>query len=161
MRLRCQQFLNNFMQYKTAIGIRRAIEAKEITAIEVLEHYLEVIKNKDNEIGAFLEVFENEAREQANKIDNMVATGQSLPRMAGVPIAIKDNMLYQGKVASAGSKMLEKYVATYDSTVVDRLKKAGAVIIGRTNMDEFAMGSSTEASFWQKTKNPVDVTKTP
>ena len=161
MRLRCQQFLNNFMQYKTAIGIRRAIEAKEITAIEVLEHYLEVIKNKDNEIGAFLEVFENEAREQANKIDNMVATGQSLPRMAGVPIAIKDNMLYQGKVASAGSKMLEKYVATYDSTVVDRLKKAGAVIIGRTNMDEFAMGSSTETSFWQKTKNPVDVTKTP
>ncbi|MBU4314944.1 Asp-tRNA(Asn)/Glu-tRNA(Gln) amidotransferase subunit GatA [Patescibacteria group bacterium] len=149
------------MEYKTAIDIRKAIEAKEITAVAVLEHYLNQIKEKDNEVGAFLEVFEDEARKQAEHIDEMVANGQSLPRMAGVPIAIKDNMLYKGKVASAGSQILEKYVSAYDSTVVKRLKEAGAVIVGRTNMDEFAMGSSTETSAWKVTKNPVDITKVP
>ncbi|MCG2687448.1 Asp-tRNA(Asn)/Glu-tRNA(Gln) amidotransferase subunit GatA [Candidatus Parcubacteria bacterium] len=149
------------MEYKTAIDIRKAIEAKEITAVAVLEHYLNKIKEKDNEVGAFLEVFEDEARKQAEHIDEMVANGQSLPRMAGVPIAIKDNMLYKGKVASAGSQILEKYVSAYDSTVVKRLKEAGAVIVGRTNMDEFAMGSSTETSAWKVTKNPVDITKVP
>lgn len=149
------------MEYTTAIEIRKAIEEKKITAVEVLEHYLSVISEKDKEIGAFLEVFKDDARAQAEEIDRMVSTGQSLPRLAGVPIAIKDNILIKGHIASAGSKMLEKHVATYDSTVVDRLKTAGAVIIGRTNMDEFGMGSSTETSFWKQTKNPADTSKIP
>ncbi len=149
------------MIYKTAIDIRNAIESKQITALEVVEHYLGVIKEKDGETGAFLEVFNDSARAQAMKIDAMVKNGESLPRMVGVPIAIKDNMLYEGHVASAGSKMLEKYTATYNSTVVQRLLDAGAVIIGRTNMDEFAMGSSTETSFYKKTKNPLDLSKVP
>lgn len=149
------------MERKTGYDIRQAIEQKKITATEVLEHYLSVIKEKDVEIGAFLEIFEEDARAQAAKIDDMVAHGQALPRMAGIPVAIKDCILVKGHVASAGSKMLEKHVAAYDATVVERLKAAGAVIIGRTNMDEFAMGSSTETSFWQKTKNPHDLTKVP
>ncbi|MBT3230437.1 Asp-tRNA(Asn)/Glu-tRNA(Gln) amidotransferase subunit GatA [Candidatus Uhrbacteria bacterium] len=149
------------MEYTTAVQIRNAIENKKVTAIEVLEHYLDIIAQKDKEIGAFLEVFEDDARAQAKKIDEMVASGESLPRMAGVPIAVKDNILVKGHIASAGSKILENHVATYDATAVANLKEAGAVIIGRTNMDEFAMGSSTETSFWQVTKNPVDTTKVP
>ena len=149
------------MEYTTAVEIKDAIENKKVKAIEVLEHYLSVISQKDKEIGAFLEVFEDDARAQAQAIDKMVEAGESLPRMAGVPIAIKDNILVKGHIASAGSKILEKHVATYDATVVARLKESGAVIIGRTNMDEFAMGSSNETSFFQVTKNPVDTTKVP
>ncbi len=149
------------MEYRTATDIRKAIEDKKITAVEVLEYYLSIISKEDEEIGAFLEVFEKYAKKQAKKIDKMVAEGKSLPRLAGVPIAIKDNMLYKGHVASAGSKMLEKHVSTYSATAVDRLIKAGAVIVGRTNMDEFAMGTSTETSFWKLTKNPSDTSKVP
>jgi aspartyl-tRNA(Asn)/glutamyl-tRNA(Gln) amidotransferase subunit A len=149
------------MKYKTVFEIRNAIEAKEITALKVVEYYLDQIRKKDKKICAFLEVFEKDAKEQASKIDDMVARGEPLPCLAGVPIAIKDNMLYKGHTASAGSLMLEKYVAVYNSTVVDRLLNAGAVIIGRTNMDEFAMGSSNETSAFIKTKNPVDISKVP
>lgn len=149
------------MKYKTVIEIRDAIANKKITSEEVTKFYLDKIKKEDEQIGAFLETFDDEAIAQAQKIDAMVETGENLPRLAGVPIAIKDNICYTGKVASAASKMLKKHVAVYDATAVKRLKEAGAVIIGRTNMDEFAMGSSTENSFWKKTRNPWDTSKVP
>jgi aspartyl-tRNA(Asn)/glutamyl-tRNA(Gln) amidotransferase subunit A len=149
------------MKYKTVIEIRDAIANKEITSQEVVEFYLDKIKKDDDRIGAFLETFNEDAIAKAKKIDELIASGKSLPRLAGVPIAIKDNICYAGKTASAGSKMLEKHVAAYDSTAVRRLKEAGAVIIGRVNMDEFAMGSSTETSFFKKTRNPWDTTKVP
>lgn len=144
----------NNMEYKTVLEIKEAIASGKISAVEVTKHYLDKIKKEDKKIGAFLETYDKEALDAAKKIDKMVKDGESLPRLAGVPIALKDNLLYQGHTASAGSKMLENYTAAYNSTVVDRLLKAGAIIIGRTNMDEFAMGSSTESSFFQKTRNP-------
>ncbi|MCH8049204.1 Asp-tRNA(Asn)/Glu-tRNA(Gln) amidotransferase subunit GatA [Patescibacteria group bacterium] len=146
---------------KTIIEIRDAIAGGETKAEEIVKTCLDKIQAEDEQIGAFLETFDEEAIKTAKKIDLMRKAGEDLPRLAGVPIAIKDNMLYTGHTASAGSKMLERHVAAYDATVVMRLKEAGAIIIGRTNMDEFAMGSSTETSFWKKTRNPVDTTKVP
>ncbi|MFH1631446.1 MAG: Asp-tRNA(Asn)/Glu-tRNA(Gln) amidotransferase subunit GatA [bacterium] len=149
------------MEYDSVKQIAEAVASGEVTAVRVVDLYLDRIKKLDGKVGAFLEVFEDEARAAAQAIDDRRDAGESMPRLSGVPIAIKDNILYKGHTASAGSKMLENYKAAYNSTVVDRLLEAGAIIIGRTNMDEFAMGSSTENSFWQKTKNPWNLSKVP
>ena len=149
------------MKYTTAIDIRQAIEEGKITAVEVTQHYLNKIHTQDGEVGAFLETFDEDALASAKEIDNMKERGEALPRLAGVPVAIKDVILVKGQTASAGSKILEGYKASYDATAVKKLKEAGAVIIGRTNCDEFAMGSSTQTSFYQKTKNPWDLTRVP
>ena len=137
----------------TIVSAREALKKGEFTARELTQACLDVIKQKDGEIHAFLEVFDD-ALEQADRAD------VNLP-LGGIPIAIKDNILFKGHKASAGSKILENYMATYDSTVVKKLKEAGAVIIGRTNCDEFAMGSSTEHSAYRPTKNPVDLSRVP
>lgn len=146
---------------KTAIEIRKGIEAGEFTALSVVEECLAAIQEKDGEVQAFLEVYAEEAREQAKEIDAMKERGEELPRLAGVPVAVKDNILMIGKVSSASSKMLAEHTAAYEGGVIKALRAAGAILIGRTNMDEFAMGSSTETSAFQKTKNPVDTTKVP
>ncbi|MDP2631734.1 MAG: amidase, partial [Candidatus Uhrbacteria bacterium] len=149
------------MQYITAKEIRDAVVSGETTAEEIVRGCFQRIKAKNEKINAFLEIYEEDALAAASKIDEMRDNGESLPRLAGVPIAIKDNILVKGHIASAGSKMLENYTATYDATVIQRLKDAGAIIIVRTNMDEFAMGSSNETSFWGNTANPWDVSKVP
>ncbi len=141
--------------------ILKHYEEKTMTTRQVVDGYLEKISNEDTDIGAFVEVFEADARLQADEIDARRERGEDLGPLAGVPVAIKDNMLVMGKIASGGSRILENYSASYDSTVVDRLKKADAIIIGRTNMDEFASGSSTETSHFGVTKNPVDKTRVP
>ncbi len=146
---------------KTAVEIQKGIASGAFTALSVVEESLAVIREKDGEVGAFLEVYEEEAREQARAIDAMKERGEALPVLAGVPIAVKDNILVLGKTASASSLMLKDYVATYEATVVKRLRDAGAVIVGRTNMDEFAMGSSTETSAYKKTRNPRDLERVP
>ncbi len=145
----------------TVRAIRDAVNSGSATAASIVDEALSRIEKKDGEIGAFLEVFADDARKAAKDVDARHAAGEKSLPLAGVPIAIKDNMLLMGHVASAGSKMLADYRAAYTATVVARLQVAGAIIIGRTNMDEFAMGSSTETSAFQKTKNPLDVTKTP
>lgn len=137
----------------TIVSAREALKRRDFTARELTQACLDVIKNKDGEVHAFLEVFAD-ALEQADKADINLPLG-------GIPIAIKDNILFKGHKASAGSKILENYTATYDATVVRKLKEAGAVIIGRTNCDEFAMGSSTEHSAYGMTKNPIDLTRVP
>lgn len=144
----------------TVKDIREAVNSGSVSATEIVAESLKRIAEKDGEIGAFLEVFNDDAMAAAGAVDARIKAGESLA-LAGVPIAIKDNMLFMGHIASAGSKMLEHYRASYTATVVARLQAAGAIVVGRTNMDEFAMGSSTETSAFQKTKNPVDVTKTP
>lgn len=145
----------------TVKSIRDAVNSGSATALSIVDEALRRIEEKDGEIGAFLEVFFDDARKAAKDVDARHAAGETNLPLAGVPIAIKDNMLVMGQIASAGSKMLGDYTAAYTATVVARLQSAGAIIIGRTNMDEFAMGSSTETSAFQKTKNPLDTTKTP
>ncbi len=145
----------------TVKSIRDAVNSGTISASAIVEESLSRIAKKDAEIGAFLEVFTDDARAAAKAVDARVHSGETTLPLAGVPIAIKDNILYAGHIASAGSKMLAEYRATYTATIVDRLIAAGAVIIGRTNMDEFAFGSSTESSAYHVTKNPRDLTKVP
>jgi len=134
---------------------------KEFTALDVVTDFYKSIAQKDKEIGAYLSLQKDVALKQAELIDIAVAKGENVGMLAGVPLAIKDNMLIEGAPATAGSKILENYKATYDATVIAKLKKAGAIFLGKTNMDEFAMGSSTENSAFQKTKNPHDLTRVP
>ena len=144
----------------TIAEARRALDAKEYSALELTDAYLDAIAEKNPEIHAYLEVWENTAREEAKKADEMISRGESRP-LTGIPIAVKDNILIEGRIASAGSKMLEKYTATYNATVITKLKEQGAVFLGRTNMDEFALGGSTENSAYGPTKNPHDISRVP
>jgi aspartyl-tRNA(Asn)/glutamyl-tRNA(Gln) amidotransferase subunit A len=141
----------------TVKSAREALERKDFSARELTQASLDAIKAKDGEIHAFLEVF-SDALEQAREAEKRIANGEKLP-LLGIPVAIKDNILFDGHRATAGSKILDGFVAPYDSTVVKKLKAAGAVIVGRTNCDEFAMGSSTENSAYGPTKNPHDISR--
>lgn len=138
-----------------------ALINKKITVTDLVNQYLNVAKAKNSDIFGYVEIFNDaDIDEQIKKaqymIDNGTATG-----LTGIPVAIKDNMLFDGHGASACSGILENYVSTYDAHVVAELKKAGAIIIGRTNMDDAAMGSSTETSFYGITKNPLNTDMVP
>ena len=146
---------------KTISQIVKAITTGEQTAEQIVRESLAVIAQKDSTINAFVEVFEKDALAQAQAVDQKRARGEKLGPLAGVPVAIKDNILYKGHKATCCSKMLENYVASYTATVVERLLAADAVIIGRTNMDEFAMGSSNQTSVYGPVKNPVDIERVP
>lgn len=126
----------------------------EFTVTDLVNAYLEVIKEKNTDINAYLEVYDD-VLAQAKVAEEMFKEGKAT-LMTGIPVALKDNMLVSGHIASAGSKILENYKATYDSGVVKQLKAEGAIIMGRANMDEFAMGSSTETSAYGITRNPVN-----
>ena len=130
------------------------------SAEEVLSETLARIERQDGRIGAFLEVTPELARDEARSADARVAAGEDLP-LAGVPMAIKDNMWVAGRTATCASRILQGFRAPADSTAVARLRRAGAVFVGRTNMDEFAMGSSTENSAIQLTRNPWDLERIP
>jgi len=126
----------------------------ETTSVELVSLCLKNIEEKNKELNVFLEVF-SDALEQAKNADEMIKKGMGT-KLTGIPLAIKDNILITGKKVSSGSKMLENYQASYDAFVIKKLKEAGAVLLGRTNMDEFAMGSSTENSAYGPTKNPIN-----
>lgn len=127
----------------------------EYTAVDLVKEYLEQITKRDKDIHAYLEVY-SDVIDQATKADEMIKNGTAT-LLTGIPISIKDNILIKDRIASSASKMLENYVATYDAAVIEKLKKEGVVFIGRTNMDEFAMGGSTENSAYGPTKNPNDL----
>ncbi|MFZ2300025.1 MAG: Asp-tRNA(Asn)/Glu-tRNA(Gln) amidotransferase subunit GatA [Candidatus Moraniibacteriota bacterium] len=133
----------------------------EVTATALAEQHLAAIEEKDGEIGAYLTVLGESALKEAAFVDEQLKRGEDIDLLAGIPGAVKDNICVQGVRATAGSKMLDNYIAPYDATVIERLKTNGAVMLGKTNMDEFAMGSSTESSAYQKTKNPVDSSRVP
>ncbi len=136
------------------------IAGKELTARALTEYYLKNIEAKNKELNVYLEVFAD-ALAQADAVDAAIAAGEPVTALTGIPIAIKDNILIKGKKASSASKILENYTATYDATVIQKLKDQKAVLIGRVNMDEFAMGGSTENSAYGPTKNPIDPTRVP
>lgn len=137
----------------------QSLLAGEYTCRELSLAYLKVIKEKNTELNAYLEIYED-ALSQADDAQKKFTDG-SATLMTGIPFAIKDNILFLKHKASAGSKILENYTATYDATVIKELKKVGAVFLGRTNMDEFAMGSSTQTSAYGVTKNPLDTSRVP
>ncbi len=136
---------------------RKKLDVKEFSAVDLARAYLDEIKKKNKELNAYLEVYDD-VLDQARMADELIAKGKSYP-LLGIPLAIKDNILIKGRCVSAASKMLKNYIASYDATVISKLKKQGAVFLGRTNMDEFAMGGSTENSAYGVTKNPHDTTR--
>lgn len=145
----------------TILEFHEKLKTGKISAREAVFSYLEKIKKENKTLNAYLEVFEDDAIEQAQKIDERIALGETPGVLWGVPVAVKDNILIEGKIASASSKILENYLASYTATVVKKLRQEGVIILGRTNMDEFAMGSSTENSAYGPTKNSLDHSRAP
>lgn len=137
----------------------KGLRAGEFTVRELWDACVENAKARNAELHAYLEIFAAD-EEAIAKAQKRIDAGDA-PVLCGIPLAIKDNILIEGKVASAASKMLETYVAPYDATVIEKLKEAGALFLGRTNMDEFAMGSSTENSAFGPSKNPHDTSRVP
>jgi aspartyl-tRNA(Asn)/glutamyl-tRNA(Gln) amidotransferase subunit A len=142
-------------------GTRSAIAEHRTTAADLAGEFYARIKKEDAEIGAFLTLSEERAFAQAARIDAMVAEGRPLPPLAGVPVAIKDVMVTRGVRTTAASKILDNFIPPYDCTAVARLEAAGAVVLGKLNCDEFAMGSSTENSAYHPVRNPRDKTRVP
>ncbi len=148
----------------TSLTIRKAhqlLKDKKVSAIELAQAYLARIEKADKEIQAYLSGTDDLAKKRAAEVDAKIAVGEEIGLLEGVPCAIKDNILIEGKKCTAGSKILANYIAPYDATVIKKLKTAGAIFLGKTNLDEFAMGSSTENSAFGATRNPYDLERVP
>src|SRR6184192_4246715 len=145
----------------TIDGVKEALGAKKISARELAADFYKRIESRNPELNAYLTLSPERARRQTDKIDDLVAEGKPLPPLAGVPVAVKDVISTRGITTTCGSKILEHYVPPYDATAVKRLEEAGAVILGKTNCDEFAMGSSNENSAYGPVKNPVAPDRVP
>ena len=147
--------------FPTVVQLAADIRGGSTTASDVLEQHLARIEHREGEIHAFNLVLRDSARNTAARIDADIAAGRDCGPLAGVPIALKDNMCTRGVPTTCSSKILEGWKPPYDATVVTRLQQAGAVIVGKTNLDEFAMGSSTENSAFGPTRNPLDTSRVP
>ncbi|HKQ40263.1 MAG TPA: amidase, partial [Verrucomicrobiae bacterium] len=144
----------------TIAELRAKLSKRAASAKEVVKACIDQIKRVDPQVRAFLSVDEQDAHAQAEAADRAIAAGLPQP-LLGVPIAIKDVLAVKGQPLQCGSKILDKFISPYDATVIAKLRKAGAIVFGRLNMDEFAMGSSTENSAFGHTRNPWDLERVP
>ena len=146
----------------TAVELGRRIKAKEVTVAEAARAALDAVREKDEKINGFVTVLDEAAvLKRAEEVQKQIDSGELTGPLAGVPVAIKDNMCTKGTLTTCSSKILYNFVPSYTATAVENLEKAGAVIIGKTNMDEFAMGSTTETSAFGETKNPWNLSHVP
>jgi aspartyl-tRNA(Asn)/glutamyl-tRNA(Gln) amidotransferase subunit A len=145
----------------TIDAARSAVQERRTTSVALVESFYARIQKEDAQIGAYLTLCKDRALEQAERMDRMVAEGKPLPPLGGVPVAIKDVMCTRGVRTTAGSKILGNFIPPYDCTAVARLEAAGAVVLGKLNCDEFAMGSSTENSAFHPVRNPRDTSRVP
>lgn len=146
---------------KTAVEQRKALLSKEISALELVQETYKQIENLDEKIGAYNSLTKEQAIETAKKVDEKIAKGEEIPLMAGIPLALKDNMNMIGSRTTASSKILENFVSPFDATVTKKLKENLVPIIGKANLDEFAMGSSNENSAFKIVRNPLNLNKVP
>ena len=142
-------------------ALSKALQSGEITALETAEAYLAAIKEKEPAIGAYITVTEEQALDEAREVDRLRRAGKRMPELSGIPGALKDNLCTDGIRTTCASRMLENYIPPYDAHVVQRLRQARIPFLGKLNMDEFAMGSTTENSAFYPAHNPVDPTRTP
>src|SRR5438477_4163900 len=145
----------------TIDAARSAVQERKTSAASLAEEHYARIKQEDGQIGAFLTLSKERALQQADRMDRLAAEGNTLPPLGGVPVGIKDVMSTRGVRTTAGSKILDKYVPPYDCTAVAKLESAGAVLLGKMNCDEFAMGSSNENSGFHSVRNPRDLSRVP
>jgi len=145
----------------TIAQAHQGLKKKEFSAVELTKAFLNRIEQEDKRIASFLTVTQDLATAQAKVVDEIIFRGNDFPILAGIPMAVKDSILVEGIRCTAASKTLENYTAPYDATVITKLKKEKAVIVGKTNLDEFAMGSSTENSAFGPTRNPRDLSRVP
>jgi len=147
--------------------LRRKLLQGQVTAADMVDAALKRIEALDGAIGAFITVDAEGARVAAEKVDRMVTEAvrsgdeKALPPLAGIPVALKDNLCTRGLRTTASSRILESFVPPYSATVVEKLQSAGAIVVGKTNLDEFAMGSTTESSAFHTTRNPWDLERVP
>jgi aspartyl-tRNA(Asn)/glutamyl-tRNA(Gln) amidotransferase subunit A len=146
---------------RSARAIAEAVRARRVKAREVVDHYIARVEQHERSIGAFLHFDAAEIRAQADAVDRRVAAGDATGALLGVPVAIKDNLCTRGVPTTCGSRILAGYRPPYDATVVARIRAAGGIVFAKTNLDEFAMGASTENSGFQKTRNPHDRARVP
>ncbi len=145
----------------TVHELQEKIKSKEITIKEITKAYVDRINEKEKDVQAFLTTLTDEAVKQAEEIQNKKETGEITGDLAGIPIGIKDNICIKGVKTTCASKMLENFVAPYNATVIEKISQENIISLGKLNMDEFAMGSSTEHSYFKNTKNPWDLKKVP
>ena len=145
----------------TAVELGKKIKAHEVTVEEATRAALDAIRAKEKDINSFVTIDEESAMIRAKEVQKMIDDGKLTGPLAGVPVAIKDNMCTKGMLTTCSSKILYNFIPTYTAEAVINLEKAGAVILGKTNMDEFAMGSTTETSAYGETKNPWNTAHVP
>ena len=149
------------MYEKTAKELHKLFISGQLSAVEISKHYLNRIQKIDPRIGSFLQVYPDKVLKQAKALDEKKSQGKKMGKLAGVPIAIKDNIHIKGERTTCASKILANYEALFDATATKLLKEEDALLIGKTNLDEFAMGGATEYSAFLKTHNPWNLNCTP